>query len=122
MLNHYLPVLILFVVALVVATGMVAIASILPRLFRLRRPSPQKNLPYECGMTPIGTARERQPVKFYLVAMLFLLFDVEAIFLYPWAVVHHTLGWLGWIEMTLFILALGLGYLYLLKRGALEWE
>ncbi|MBI3911893.1 MAG: NADH-quinone oxidoreductase subunit A [Armatimonadetes bacterium] len=122
MLNPYIPVLILMAVAVAVAAGMSVATSLIARIFRLRRPNPIKSQPYECGMTPIGGARVRFSVKFYLVAMLFILFDVEAIFLYPWAVVHRHLGWLGLVEMGLFIGILAAGYLYLWKRGAFEWD
>ena len=81
-----------------------------------------KNSPYECGIEPVGDARQRFPVKFYLVAVLFILFDIEAVFLYPWAVTFRQLGLYGLIEMALFIVILFVGYLYLLKKRALEWE
>jgi NADH-quinone oxidoreductase subunit A len=92
----------------------------------MRKPTPAKREPYECGMQPVGTARERFSVKFYLVAMLFLLFDIEAVFLFPWAVVYRELNKLmplfGFIEMLLFIVAILAGYVYVWKKGALEWE
>ena len=81
-----------------------------------------KDMPYECGIAPTGDARERFSVKFYLVAMLFILFDIEAIFLYPWAVVHRYLGWFGLIEMAVFVAILVVGYIYIWMRGAFEWE
>ena len=87
-----------------------------------RHPTPEKLAPYECGVNPIGTARERFSVKFYLVAMLFLLFDIEAVFLFPWAVVYRDLKLFGFVEMLLFILAILAGYIYVWKKGALEWE
>jgi NADH-quinone oxidoreductase subunit A len=87
-----------------------------------RKPSLVKNQPYECGMTPTGDAREPFPVKFYLVAMVFILFDVEAIFLYPWAFIFRQLRWFGFVEMLLYIGILLVGYFYLWKKGALDWN
>jgi NADH-quinone oxidoreductase subunit A len=88
----------------------------------MRKPTPEKLSPYECGMQPVGTARERFSVKFYLVAMLFLLFDIEAVFLFPWAVVYRDLKMFGFLEMVLFIAVVLAGYVYVWKKGALEWE
>lgn len=113
---------ILVVLAAIIAAVMVVLPSIISRLFRLNRPTPQKLQPYECGMTPIGAARVRFSVKFYMVAMLFILFDIEAIFLYPWAVVHRWLGWFGLIEMGIFVAILVVGYVYIWKRGAFQWD
>ena len=117
-MSPYIPILMLMVVAVAIATGMIVASRFL---------GPPKrggtNLePYECGMTPIGGARVRFSVKFYLIAMLFILFDVEAIFLYPWAVVHRYLGLFGLVEMAVFITILVVGYIYIWKRGAFEWE
>jgi NADH-quinone oxidoreductase subunit A len=112
------PILVLMVVAVALASVMV-VAS---RFLGPQKPTPEKLMPYECGMTPIGGARVRFSVKFYLIAMLFILFDVEAIFLYPWAVVHRYLGWFGLIEMAVFMAILVVGYIYIWKRGAFEWE
>jgi NADH-quinone oxidoreductase subunit A len=78
--------------------------------------------PYECGCEPIGTARERFPIKFYLIAMLFILFDIEAVFLYPWAILYKKLGVFGLVEMGVFVVILFVGYIYVWKKGALEWE
>jgi NADH-quinone oxidoreductase subunit A len=88
----------------------------------MRKPSLAKLSPYECGMQPVGTARDRFSVKFYLVAMLFLLFDIEAVFLFPWAVVYHDLKLFGFFEMLLFISTVLAGYVYVWKKGALEWD
>jgi NADH-quinone oxidoreductase subunit A len=112
------------VIALVIVMGiaMVALPSALSALLRLNRPSVDKLEPYECGMRPVGGARVRFSIKFYLVAMLFILFDVEAIFLYPWAVVHRWLGVFGLVEMGLFVMILFVGYIYIWKRGAFQWE
>jgi NADH-quinone oxidoreductase subunit A len=121
-LNPYVPILILLILAFVLAWAMIGASSAIGWLLRLQRPSPKKLQPYECGMTPIGGARVRFTIKFYVVAMLFILFDVEAIFLYPWAVVHRSLGLFGLVEMAIFILILAVGYIYVLKRGAFEWD
>jgi NADH-quinone oxidoreductase subunit A len=116
--SPYVPILVLMILAVGLATAMI-VAS---RFLGPQKPDPIKLAPYECGMTPIGGARVRFSVKFYLIAMLFILFDVEAIFLYPWAVVHRWLGWFGLIEMAIFMAILVVGYIYIWKRGAFEWE
>ena len=86
-------------------------------------PTPEKSAPYECGMPPVGDARERQSVKFYLVAMIFLLFDIEVAFLYPWAMALRDpeVGWNGFIQVVLFTLLLLAGYVYVWRKGALDW-
>ena len=118
MLESWVPVLIFLI--LVVGFGVVSL--IMSWLLGVRKPNPRKLSPYECGIIPIGTARERSSVKFYLVAMLFLLFDIEAVFLLPWAVVYRELKLFGFAEMVLFIAAILAGYVYVWKKGALEWE
>ena len=85
------------------------------------KPTPEKRAPYECGMPPVGDARERQSVKFYLVAMIFLLFDIEVAFLYPWALALRSLGWPGFVQVLLFMLLLLAGYVYVWRKGALDW-
>jgi NADH-quinone oxidoreductase subunit A len=114
----YLPVL-LFVV---VGIGFAAVTIGLSTFIVPRRTNAVKNAPYECGVDPVGDARGRFSVKFYLVAVLFILFDIEAVFLYPWAVSFRMLGLYGLVEMVLFIAILLAGYVYLLKKRALEWE
>lgn len=119
---RYLPLLIHFLIAGALATGMVVLSS----LIGYRRPTRAKLSPYECGMTPIGDARERFSVKFYLVAMLFILFDVEAVFLYPWAVIlkdlaKHGQGLFGLCEMLVYIAIVLVGFFYIWKKGALDW-
>ena len=121
-MNPYLPIVILIGLALAIAGAMTYVSVLISRILRVDRPTPQKMQPYECGMTPTGGARVRFTVKFYLVAMLFILFDVEAIFLYPWAVVHRSLGPFGLVEIVLFIVILAIGYVYVWKRGAFEWD
>lgn len=118
MLESYLPILVLIAFALAFALG----AFILSALVGQKKPSAVKLAPYECGMPLFGTARERVSVKFYIIAMLFILFDIEAVFLYPWAVVFKRLGMFGFIEMGVFIVILLVGYVYVWKKGALEWE
>jgi len=124
MLESYVPLLILIVLVAVSAVAIV----VLSHLFSATRPTPVKNEPYESGMPPLGSARERFDVKFYLVAVLFIVFDIEVVFMMPWAVAFRQLDILGLgmlgalLEMTLFVIVLAVGYVYLWKRGALEWS
>lgn len=113
---------ILLGLALVLAIVMVILPVFISRFLGVTRPNPVKMQSYECGMDPVGQARVRFSIKFYLVAMLFILFDIEAVFLYPWATVHRWLGTFGLIEMATFVLILIVGYVYVWKRGAFEWE
>ena len=87
----------------------------------VKRPSQEKLAPYECGIAPVGDARGSFSISFYLVGMIFILFEVEAVFLYPWAVVFKSLGWSGFVEMALYIAVLLVAYVYLWKKGALDW-
>ena len=87
-----------------------------------KNPNQEKLKTYESGMEPIGTAHERFSVKYYMVAVLFILFDIEIVFMYPWAVNFRELGMFGYIEMLLFVLTLAIGYIYILKKGALKWD
>jgi NADH-quinone oxidoreductase subunit A len=118
MSSEYLPLLVFLVAAVAFAT----LAVVLSSLLGPRNPSPTKGQPYECGIVPAETARRRLPVGFYLTAMLFIVFDVEAIFVYPWAVLLRQLRWQGILEMGLFIGALALVLLYVWRKGALQWE
>ena len=86
-----------------------------------RKPTPEKEAPYECGVPPVGDARERQSVKFYLVAMIFLLFDIEVAFVYPWAMALRDLGWRGFIQINVFFALLLTGYIYVWRKGVLDW-
>ena len=95
---------------------------VLGQILGPRRQTEAKSIPYESGMTPIGSAVRRMPVRFYLIAVLFVLFDIEVIFLLPWAVVLKQLGVFGLIEMLVFVFILLVGYVYVWKKGALEWE
>jgi NADH-quinone oxidoreductase subunit A len=121
LLNSYIPVLVMVVGAVAIALILVGLSALLGP----RRPSPAKVAPYECGVTPIGSARERFPIKFYLVAMLFILFDIETVFLYPWAVTYRSSGGLmlfNLLEMAIFVAILFVGYVYVWRRGGFEWE
>jgi len=117
-MSAYVPVLVHLVVAVLIAGAVLGLHF----LVGVRRPTLEKLLPYESGVWPTGSARDRVPVRYYLIAMLFILFDVEIVFVYPWAVLLRELGRLGLGEMFAFLAILVLGYLYVLKRGALQWE
>ncbi|MGO8731672.1 MAG: NADH-quinone oxidoreductase subunit A [Terriglobia bacterium] len=118
MTSPYLPVLIHFLVVVVVAAAILGLSS----WVGVKRPSRVKLSPYECGIPPVGDARDRFSVSFYLVAMLFILFDVEVVFLYPWAIIFKSLKWFGFFEMLLYMAILLAGYVYLWKKGALDWK
>ena len=107
---------------MVLATLVALIAIGMGNLFGPRKKSAVKSMPYESGMPPIGEGTRRMPVRFYLIAVLFILFDIEVIFSLPWAIVFRQLGWFGLIEMFIFIVILLVGYVYAWKKGALEWE
>jgi NADH-quinone oxidoreductase subunit A len=110
---------ILIMIAL--GAGFALVSVMLSAVLGPRKPTPEKAAPYECGMPPVGDARERQSVKFYLVAMIFLLFDIEVAFLYPWAMALRDLGWSGFVQVALFVTLLFFGYLYVWRKGALDW-
>ncbi len=107
---------------IVLATLVALIAIGMGNLFGPRKKSKVNSMPYESGMPPIGEGTRRMPVRFYLIAVLFILFDIEVIFFLPWAIVFRQLGWFGLIEMLIFIVILLVGYVYAWKKGALEWE
>jgi NADH-quinone oxidoreductase subunit A len=113
----WLGVLIMLVLGIGFACVMVGLGLVLGP----RNPTPEKLAPYECGMPAVGDARERQSVKFYLVAMIFLLFDIEVAFLYPWAMALRDLGWAGFLQVVLFMVLLLFGYIYVWRKGALDW-
>ena len=117
-MKEYVPILMFLVVAFLFGAGTIAASTLIVP----RRRNAVKNSTYECGVEPVGNARSRFSIKFYLVAVLFILFDIEAVFLYPWAVAFRQLGLYGLVEMLLFIVILLVGYLYLLKKRALDWE
>src|ERR1700738_3863511 len=114
----YFPVLLQVVIAMAVATLMLGLSYILGKRVRDR----VKDMPYESGMVPTGDARHRFSVKFYLVGMLFSLFDIEAICLYPWAVVYRELKMFAFVEMLVFIVLILVGFFYVWKKGALDWS
>ena len=118
MLEHYIPIGIIVLIG--IAFGIVM--SKASEWFGPKNPTAVKLSTYESGMEPIKSARERVSVKYYMVAMLFILFDIEVVFLYPWAVNVRQLGLFGFVEMFVFIAILMLGYVYLWKKGALEWQ
>src|ERR1700684_120175 len=116
--DTYFPVVVQAVIAVVIAAALVAISFLLGKRVRNR----VKDSPYESGMAPTGSARERFSVKFYLVAMIFILFDIEAVFLYPWAVVYRELKIFGFFEMLVFVALVLVGFFYVYKKGALDWS
>ena len=116
-INPYIPIFLITLMAAALAASILIIALVI----RPNNPDPEKNSPYECGMPPLMEAHERFSIRFYLLGILFLLFDVEALFLFPWAVRYDALGLFGFIEMMLFIAILLVGYFYAWRKGALEW-
>jgi NADH-quinone oxidoreductase subunit A len=118
MLLEYIAIAIMIIVATLIA----AIAIGLGELLGPKKQSAVKSEPYESGIVPMGPGTRRMPVRFYLIAVLFILFDIEVIFFLPWAVVFRQLGMFGLLEMVVFVLILLVGYVYAWKKGALEWE
>ena len=118
MLSAYVPILVQLIFVVAMGAAILGVSA----WVGVKRPSREKLSPYECGITPVGDARARFSVSFYLVGMLFILFDVEAVFLYPWAVVYKSLKWFGFLEMFLYIVILLAGYVYIWKKGALDWN
>ncbi|MFO0985311.1 MAG: NADH-quinone oxidoreductase subunit A [Planctomycetota bacterium] len=114
----YLPLFLFLALAALLVAGLILIS----RLIGQRTHNPTKDSPYECGNIPTGSSRQRFTVKFYLVAVLFILFDVESVFLYPWAINLRPLGWFGLSAMAVFLLVLGLGLAYVWRKGALDWN
>ncbi len=118
MLNQYIPVFVMAVAACGTAISMVVLTS----LIGPKKEFDDKMEPFECGVSPVANPKSRFSVRFYIIAMLFIVFDVEAVFLFPWAVVYRELGMFGFVEMMVFIAVLGVGLAYIWKKGALEWE
>jgi len=118
LLPKYLPLIILLVVAGAIPVIMLGLAGVTGP----RQTDERKMTPFECGVDPVGDTRHRFSVKFFMVALLFIIFDIEAVFIYPWAVLFRKLGLFGFIEMSIFLLILLLGLAYVWKKGALEWE
>ncbi len=117
-MNQYLPLAILFIISFAVAF----IAIGLGQLLGPQHPSARKSVPYESGIRPIGPGTRRMSVRFYLISVLFILFDIEVVFFLPWAVVFRTIKVVAFVEMTIFIVILLIGLVYAWKKGALEWE
>ncbi len=115
---HFLPVVVFLLLGTIVGVGML----IFSRLVSPRKPYPEKLITYESGITPFMDANQKFSIRYYLVAMLFLIFDIEAVFLYPWAVAYNKIGLYGFVEMAIFIVILLVGYIYAWRKGALEWE
>src|ERR1700704_3462938 len=108
-------------IMIALGAGFALISVLLSSVLGPRKPTPEKSAPYECGMPAVGDARERMSVKFYLVAMIFLLFDIEVAFLYPWALALRSLGWPGFVQIVTFFLILLVGYVYVWRKGVLDW-
>ncbi|OGQ45290.1 MAG: NADH-quinone oxidoreductase subunit A [Deltaproteobacteria bacterium RIFCSPLOWO2_02_FULL_46_8] len=122
-MDSYFPLLVLFGIGIALSGGFVILSAFTGK----KKPTPEKMTPYECGLDPIGAPRQRFSVKFYLIAVLFILFDIETVFLYPWASLFKQfksagLGGFIFIEMVVFLGVLALGLVYVWRRGALEWE
>lgn len=117
-LGDYLPILIFMGVAFFVAVAAAALSFLLAK----HRPDAVKNAPYECGFEPFGDARAKFDIRFYLVAILFIVFDLEIAFLFPWAVALGDIGWFGFASMMVFLAVLTAGFVYEWKKGALEWD
>ena len=117
-MGQYLPI----VVMLVLGLGFAVSSLILSNLVSPKRPSAAKSAPYECGIVPTREPPARFPVRFYLVAMIFIVFDIEIVFLYPWAVSYNQLGTFAVVEMVIFVVTVFIAYFYVLRRNGLDWE
>jgi len=118
MVESYLPVLIFLLVGIMVGVGPIAIGFLLGP----RRPDSEKNSPYECGFEAFEDSRMKFDIRYYLVAILFIIFDLEIAFLFPWAIALDSIGMFGLLAMAIFLLVLVIGFIYEWKKGALEWE
>ena len=118
----YLPILLFLIVALAMSAGFVVLPMLVSRLTGSHNPTPEKLSEYECGFPAFEDSRSQFDVRFYLIAILFIVFDLEAAFLFSWAVSLSETGWTGWIAMMVFLAELALGLAYAWKKGALEWE
>jgi NADH-quinone oxidoreductase subunit A len=121
-LSQYLPILLFLAVALAISALFVFLPMAVSRLTGAHEPDPAKLAEYECGFPAFEDARSQFDVRFYLVAILFIIFDLEAAYLFPWAVSLDQIGWAGWVTMMVFLAELGLGLVYAWKKGALDWE
>ena len=117
-MKTYFPLLLMFAVVGLTVGAMIVLSTILGP----KKPNKVKQTPFECGFAPFQLPTDRFYIRFYLIAMLFILFDIEVVFLFPWAVVFKTLGMAGFVSILIFILVLGAGYVYAWKKGAFEWE
>ena len=122
MLQNYFPILLFIIVGAIAGLAPIALGSVVSRLLGVHRPDSEKLSPYECGFEAFEDARMKFDVRYYLVAILFIVFDLEAAFLFPWAVSLGFTKWTGWAAMVVFLIELGLGLAYAWKKGALEWE
>ena len=118
----YLPILLFLIIAVGLSAGFVVLPMLVARLTGVHKPDPAKLSEYECGFPAFDDARAEFDVRFYLIAILFIVFDLEAAFLFPWAVTVIGLGWTAWAAMMIFLVELALGLAYAWKKGALEWE
>jgi NADH-quinone oxidoreductase subunit A len=121
-LSHYLPILMFLFVALILSAAFVFLPMGAARLTGAHNPDPEKLSEYECGFPAFEDSRSQFDVRFYLVAILFIIFDLEAAFLFPWAVSLDQIGWAGWVTMMIFLFELVIGLIYAWKMGALDWE
>ena len=117
-MNEYIPALIMILLAIATSVGMIVATTLIGPKKRFA----DKMEPFECGESPIVSPKLRFSIKFYMIALFFVIFDIEAVFLYPWAVLFRELGMFGFVEMMVFLFILGVGLVYVWKRGALEWE
>ena len=122
MLENYFPILMFVLVGLAVGVAPVALGWFASVFLGVNRPDPEKLSPYECGFEAFEDARMKFDVRYYLIAILFIIFDLEIAFLFPWAIVLSELGWFGVISMSVFLLILVVGFVYEWMKGALEWE
>jgi NADH-quinone oxidoreductase subunit A len=122
LLANYFPVLLFLAIGTAVGVGSLVASGVLARLTGSQNPDPEKLSPYECGFEAFEDARMKFDVRYYLVAILFILFDLEIAFLFPWAIVLQQIGWFGMIAMMIFLGILVVGFIYEWKKGALEWE
>jgi NADH-quinone oxidoreductase subunit A len=118
MIDSYLPVLVILVLSAFIGVAIIVLSTILSK----KDPTAVKLMPYECGMDPIGDARRRFSVRFFIIGMLFIVFDIELIFMFPWVKIYDKLMVFGFVEMLVFVLVLLAGLVYVWKKGALEWE
>jgi len=112
----------LILILMLLAVGFAGGSLVLSRFLGPHNPTPEKAAPYECGMPAVGDARERQSIRFYLIAMIFLLFDIEVAFLYPWALAVRDLRWVGFIQILVFFALLLSGFIYIWRKGVLDWS